>query len=80
VRVRPYRHAPPSGPRRYGYGLSVTQRNLTDAIRVAAQKQKFHPIRDFLEAAEWDGKKRLDTMFIDYLGCEDNAFKVLNRH
>jgi hypothetical protein len=60
--------------RPYGYGLNVTQRNLTDAIRVAAQKQKFHPIRDFLEAAEWDGKKRLDTMFIDYLGCEDNAF------
>jgi predicted P-loop ATPase len=58
----------------YGYGLSVTQRNLTDAIRVAAQKQKFHPIRDFLEAAEWDGKKRLDTVFIDYLGCADNAY------
>jgi putative DNA primase/helicase len=58
----------------YGYGLSVTQRNLTDAIRVVAQKQKFHPIRDFLEAAEWDGKKRLDTMFIDYLGCDDNAY------
>jgi hypothetical protein len=50
----------------YGYGLNVTQRNLTDAIRVAAQKQKFHPIRDYLEAVEHDGKKRLDTMFIDY--------------
>jgi predicted P-loop ATPase len=60
--------------RPYGACLNVTQRNLTDAIRVAAQKQKFHPIRDFLEAAEWDWKKRLDTMFIDYLGCEDNAF------
>lgn len=36
----------------------------------------YNPMKDYLEDEEWDGKHRIDTFFIDYLGAEDNR---LNR-
>lgn len=36
----------------------------------------YNPMKEYLEAEEWDGKQRLDTFFIDYLGASDNK---LNR-
>ncbi|TDQ39220.1 virulence-associated E family protein [Aureibacillus halotolerans] len=47
-----------------------------DALRVISERQKFHPIRDYLKTLKWDGEERLDTLFIDYLGAEDSE---LNR-
>nr|WP_313784310.1 hypothetical protein [Paenibacillus larvae] len=32
---------------------------------------KFHPIIEYLEAQDWDGTKRIDTLFIDYLGADN---------
>jgi putative DNA primase/helicase len=47
-------------------------------IQKAMAKQriehKFHPVRDYLEAIEWDGESRIETLFIDYLGAEDSAY------
>lgn len=48
--------------------------NLKRALKVAFEERKYHPIRDFLEGLKWDGEKRLDMLFIDYLGAEDNAY------
>lgn len=57
----------------YGiYNKSKTE----DAVKVISERHKFHPIREYLDKLEWDGTKRLDTLFIDYLGAEDNE---LNR-
>ncbi|EPH88106.1 hypothetical protein D922_04035, partial [Enterococcus faecalis 06-MB-DW-09] len=30
--------------------------------------------RDYLNGLQWDGIPRLDTLFIDYLGAEDNIY------
>lgn len=35
---------------------------------------KIHPIRAYLESLKWDGEERLDSLFIDYLGAEDNEY------
>ena len=42
---------------------------------------KFHPIIDYLEAQQWDGISRLESLFIDYLGADDSPYirEVLER-
>jgi predicted P-loop ATPase len=31
-------------------------------------------VHEYLETLDWDGKRRIETMFIDYLGSEDNIY------
>ena len=45
---------------------------LLDAADLAMSQRTFHPVREWLESLTWDGKERLDTMLMDYLGAEDN--------
>lgn len=48
---------------------------VDDQKLISASRRAFHPIKDYLEhLPEWDGEPRVDTLFIDYLGAEDNAF------
>src|SRR5690606_7703220 len=46
----------------------------TDAMVLAAVRNSYHPVREFLDGLEWDGKPRLDTLFVDYLGAEDTPY------
>lgn len=57
-----------------GYGIKVTDRDLKAAIVLAAWENTFHPVREYLTGLAWDGKSRVETLFIDYLGAEDNAY------
>ena len=41
------------------------------ATTVAANRRTYHPIKERLESATWDGVNRAETLFIDYLGAED---------
>ncbi|TYS69717.1 hypothetical protein FZC76_05625 [Sutcliffiella horikoshii] len=45
---------------------------IGDAWSEVAVKHAFHPIKDYLNGLEWDGKERIETIMIDYLGAEDN--------
>ncbi|TYQ14769.1 UNVERIFIED_CONTAM: putative P-loop ATPase and inactivated derivatives [Acetivibrio alkalicellulosi] len=45
-----------------------------DAIMSCSRKNAFDPVVDYLNSLEWDGVKRLDTLFIDYLGAEDSYY------
>lgn len=48
---------------------------LKNALLTVTSERSFHPIKEFLEALpNWDGKARIDTLLIDYLGAEDNAY------
>lgn len=50
---------------------------LERAVRLAARKRSYHPVREYLESLPaWDGVARLETLFATYLKCEDSA---LNR-
>ncbi|MFL0251962.1 VapE domain-containing protein [Clostridium neuense] len=55
------------------YGITSPTK-IDDALQVVEEKNKYHPIRDYLEEIVWDGKNRVETLFIDYLGAEDNTY------
>lgn len=56
------------------YG-TFSQRNFDIAVTKVADDRSYHPIKQYFESLpEWDGIKRVDTLFIDYLGAEDNAY------
>ena len=56
------------------YG-TFSQRNYDIAVTKAADDRSYHPIRRYLKGLPpWDGVKRVDTLFIDYLGAADNAY------
>lgn len=57
-----------------GYGIKVTDRDLKAAVDLVAQEGSFHPIREYLDGLKWDGKERVDTLFIRYLGTPDNCY------
>lgn len=67
--------ATPNGAGKVGYGLStVSERDIADGVELAAARNTYHPIKDFLEAETWDGVERIEHMFIDYLGLPDTAY------
>nr|DAP83027.1 MAG TPA: replicative DNA helicase [Caudoviricetes sp.] len=55
------------------YGLDSRQK-IDDEIINVANLHKFHVVREYLNGLEWDGVKRADTLFIDYLGAEDSEY------
>lgn len=55
------------------YSICSTAK-CADALALSFEKHSFHPIKEYLNSLEWDGEKRIDTLFIDYLGAEDNLY------
>ena len=43
-------------------------------IQTVAREHPFHPVRDYLNALNWDGTPRLDTWLATYLGVEDTHY------
>lgn len=37
-------------------------------------QNKFHPVREYLTALNWDGTERVDSLFIDFIGAEDTPY------
>ena len=52
----------------------VAKGKVDDAVAFVHEQNRFHPVRDYLAGLKWDGKARLDTIFIDYLGAEDSPY------
>ncbi|MGM0776932.1 MAG: VapE domain-containing protein [Bacillota bacterium] len=44
------------------------------ALQQCAAKNRFDPVIDYLRSLEWDGIRRLDTLFVDYLGAKDTPY------
>lgn len=55
------------------YGITGANK-IADAVTLVYQKNKFHPIKEYLNSLEWDGVKRVETLLPDYLGAEDDAY------
>lgn len=58
------------------FGFDPGAQHTFDGLRLRCLDRVFDPVRDYLEALTWDGRKRLDRWLIDYCGAADNA---LNR-
>jgi predicted P-loop ATPase len=44
------------------------------AIQTVARENRVHPVREYLNALQWDGTLRIETWLIDYLGVEDTPY------
>lgn len=55
-------------------GLTFTVETLHKAIEAAAHANKFHPVRDYLEALRWDGTVRLPRLMSQYFGAKHSPY------
>ena len=45
-----------------------------DAIELYARERAFHPVRDYLDALQWDGAPRIGQWLSNYLGADVNEY------
>lgn len=50
---------------------------IVGGVRLVAHRNKFHPVREWLESLEWDGQERLDSWLQDCLGVRDTEYAQL---
>ena len=56
------------------YG-TFSARNYEIAVTKVSDDRSYHPIREYFAALpEWDNVPRVETLFIDYLGADDNEY------
>lgn len=55
------------------YSLTGKDR-ITDGLTIVVHANSYHPVRDYLDALEWDGVERLDTLFVDLFGADDTPY------
>ena len=55
------------------YGITSTNK-IIDGVNLIAEENAENKVATRLQSTQWDGEKRLETLFIDYLGCEDNIY------
>ena len=56
------------------YRVDFPETKIEQAIEYRAQLREFHPVIEYLERLEWDGKERVDGLLVDYFNCEDNPY------
>ncbi|HDP5849356.1 TPA: hypothetical protein P6W17_002303 [Staphylococcus aureus] len=57
------------------YNYNFKNKSLVkDFVFNEAIQNYIHPVRTYLENLTWDGTKRLETIFIDFIQAEDNEF------
>ena len=52
------------------YGLVNADGLIDSAIRLVADENRYHPVREYLESLEWDGVPRIDDALRHFLGVE----------
>ena len=56
------------------YDTDYPESKIEHALEHVANQHQYHPIRDYLNRLQWDGVERVDTLWIDWLRAEDNAY------
>lgn len=72
----PMRNVDFSGVRNYiecVYGIT-SQMKIDDGLTLDAERNSYHPIRQYLKGLKWDGIERVDELLIDYFGAEDSIY------
>lgn len=55
------------------YGIT-NDKKVQRAISIVADQNKYHPIRDYLNLLQWDGKPRIKYILHHFLGVEVNDY------
>ena len=57
------------------YQVKFTKDDTLAVIELVSRKKNtFHPIKRMIHSKPWDGVQRAETVFIEYLGCDDNSY------
>jgi predicted P-loop ATPase len=56
------------------HNLSYAATAIREGVMVVAQRQSYHPVREYFDSLEWDGVERLDTLLIRTAGAADTPF------
>lgn len=51
-----------------------SSREAGEAANAVARENSYHPVRRYLDALQWDGKRRLNTWLSRYLGVKDSRY------
>lgn len=55
------------------YGLT-NKANMTDAVDIVAKRNRYHPVKEYLESLEYKGDGYIRRLFVEYMGCEDTEY------
>ena len=55
------------------YRASITTAMVREAAVAVAERNPFHPVREYLRSLKWDGEPRLATFFSDFCGVSQGA-------
>ena len=55
------------------YGLT-NDKKIRTALEITADKNSYHPIRDYLNTLSWDGQERIRHALHRYLGAEEDDY------
>lgn len=55
------------------YSITGKER-IFDALSLVTYENRLDDVKKYLNSLIWDGVSRIDTLFRDYLGCEDNKY------
>lgn len=60
------------------YGIT-SQKLIEEAVHIVANRNRFHPVRDFLNGLEWDGLPRVRYALHHFLGADtsDYTYEIL---
>lgn len=56
-------------------GFQPSKTDIPAAVNRTALYNKYHPVRDYLDALKWDGTKRLDRFLHILFGAPDTAYE-----
>lgn len=56
------------------WGCVPKTTDVDEAVVMAAQANRFHPVRAYLSGLTWDGMPRVDRWLIEYLGAPDTEY------
>jgi len=55
------------------YGIS-SEKKIESAIRIVANENRYHPIRDYLNSLKWDGTERIAHALHHFLGAAEDEY------
>lgn len=56
------------------YGIWSPSKFKDALFGVVWSEKPYNPIKEYFKKLTWDGKKRIDTLLVDYLGAKDSEF------
>ena len=56
------------------YWKIESRQKIQDAWSIIIRRHAFHPVREYLSGLTWDGKERVNTMLVKWMGAEDSPY------